>query len=227
MVRVLSFSCLHTPFDLDGYADFLNDTRKMYKTDHAVCLGDEMDFHRISFHDKEPSAMGAIEELALAKKRLKKYMQIFPKLDVCISNHASRPFRLAAQVGIPKDFIREYADFMGAPKGWSWRDEYEIDGVLYFHGEGFPHAKRAMEKKMQSVVMGHLHTQAGVSYYATKLQLIFGLSVGCGVDQKSYAFNYAKHIPAKSVIGCGVVADGRHAMFVPMYKPNKIKRIGR
>ena len=53
---------------------------------------------------------------------------------------------------------------------------------------------------------------------------MWGLAVGCGVDQRSMAFAYGKHFAKKPVIGCGVVIDGvPHA--VPMDLGSKIRRV--
>jgi len=43
------------------------------------------------------------------------------------------------------------------------------------------------------------------------------MSVGCGIDRRSYAFAYGKDFKKKPILGCGVVMEkGRYAQFIPM-----------
>jgi len=225
MSRVLAFSCLHTPFDHKDAIDFLNDTRKKYKCDKIVCLGDEIDFHVLSDYQYEPDAMGAKEEYCKAMGRLSKYQTVFPKMEICTSNHTSRVYRAAAKAHIPMDFLKSYKEFMLAPKGWNWHDEVIIDNVIYIHGDGYSKVEQAVLSKFQSVVMGHLHTKGEVEYIATPNQLVFGMNVGCLYDRHQYAFRYASKHKRKPILGAGVVIDGKYAVFEPMIIPDKIRRI--
>ena len=61
-MRVLAFSCNHSPFHHKDALRFLKEQKKIWKPDVVVCLGDEMDYHMMSRHPKEPDAMGAMEE---------------------------------------------------------------------------------------------------------------------------------------------------------------------
>jgi hypothetical protein len=67
-----------------------------------------------------------------------------------------------------------------------------------------------------STVQGHWHTDSYVDYFATPRHLLFALQVGCGIDDRAYAFVYGKHF-GKSHINVGVVLDGgRTAIIEPM-----------
>lgn len=98
---------------------------------------------------------------------------------------------------------------------------------MYIHGEGFSGqngAITAAKSHRQSVVLGHLHTFGGVTYSASRNDLIFGLNVGCLIDTHAYAFRYGKFLANRPTLGCGVVIDGKQAIFVPMdlgFKPRK------
>lgn len=158
-------------------------------------------------------------EHAEAVEALKKLYKLFPNVKVCTSNHTSRPFRKAFEHGLPKVFIKDYRDFMQAPKGWQWADSWEVDGTLFLHGEGFSGqngALKAAQGHRQSVVIGHLHSFGGVTYSASKNDLIFGMNVGCLINPRSYAFKYGKFLVNRPTLGCGVVLDGKQAIFVPM-----------
>ena len=65
-----------------------------------------------------------------------------------------------------------------------------------------------------SVVMGHVHSVAGVKFGAGPLERWFGMDVGCLIDRKAWQFAYGKHMPKKPILGCGVVIDG-----TPYYEP--------
>lgn len=51
---------------------------------------------------------------------------------------------------------------------------------------------------------------------ASKLNIIFGMNVGCLIDIKAYAMAYGKHCPRRPCLGAGVVIDGKTAFFIPM-----------
>lgn len=228
MSRVLVFGDMHEPFGIKGAVDFLKRVKQQYRCDKVVCVGDEMDYHMLSVHPKHPDAMGAKEEHFRGIDKLKFYYKAFPEVLCCVSNHTSRPYRKAAEGGLASLFLKQYNEILGAPKGWKWKLQWEIDGVIYKHGDGYsgdrPHATAAT-KERNSIVIGHCHASGGVDYLAGPNDLIFGLSTGCLLDRNSYAMEYAQRTPKKPVIGCGVVIDGSQAIFVPMPLGTKIKRI--
>ena len=97
--------------------------------------------------------------------------------------------------------------------------EHDLDGVLYEHGTGSSGKDAAFNRAVAqrcSVVMGHIHSFAGVKYHANPFSRIFGLNVGCGLDIRLYAFEYAKMTVHRPVLGCGIVVDGDVGLFVPM-----------
>lgn len=215
-------SCTHSPFMKRGYVDFLKEVSYEYGCGTFIHLGDEIDHHRISFHDPEPEAMGAREELVKAKKQLKQLYKAFPVAKVCLSNHTSRHTRRGASVGIPGEYFKDLRYLLEAPKGWYWNREWIYDGVVYTHGDkrgggAFPHINFAI-KRMRSMVIGHYHTKAGVEYVQSEEKRIFGMCVGVGHDDDSYAFKYAQDTQTKPIVGCGVVLEGDMAQFIPMHK---------
>jgi hypothetical protein len=62
-----------------------------------------------------------------------------------------------------------------------------------------------------STVQGHLHTQCYVQWFVGQNFKIFGMQVGCGIDNDAYAMGYAKR-GKKPAIGCGVVIGGHTAI---------------
>jgi hypothetical protein len=225
MANVLAIPDLHVPFQHKDALAFLKGVRKHYRTDQTVCLGDEVDAHALSMHDHDPDGKGANDEYEAAMAGLQPFYEAFP---VCVSmhsNHTARPFRRASKFGIPSVYLRSYAEFMCAPKGWTWHESIEVDDVRYSHGEGYSGplgALKCAQAHMQSVVIGHLHSYAGVLWNANPKYLFAGLNAGCLIDRHAYAFQYAKHTPAKPILGCGVIREG-----VPQFVPMSLDKAGR
>jgi len=46
-----------------------------------------------------------------------------------------------------------------------------------------------------------------LSATASATQLVWGLAVGCGVDNDQMAFAYGKNFARKPIVACGVVID--------------------
>ncbi len=210
----------HAPFTHRSYLDFCSDTFERFGCSIIVHIGDEIDNHAISYHDTDPDGFSPGHEAEAAQAEMDRWYARFPEVRVCIGNHSALPYRKALSKGIPKKFIRAYEEIWNAPKGWRWGWQWELNGVRFQHGTGYSgktaHERIALEN-MQSTVMGHAHSYAGVEYRASNAQLIFGMNVGCGLDRHSYAMAYGKDMARKPVLGCGVVLDQGHlAAFMPM-----------
>lgn len=220
---------LHLPFEHIDAFSFISSIVKRYSPDVIVCMGDMEDWHGINMHDHDPDGLSAGHELMELRRRLKPYFKLMPKLKICVSNHGSLPFRQAFKCGLPKELIKSYRDIIEAPMGWEWADAWEIDGVIYEHGDPFSGASAAIkcaEQNMQSTVIGHVHSFAGIQYSANSRHLIFGFNTGCLIDKDKYAFAYAKKNKRKPILGCGVVIDGV-PMFIPMLLNSRGRWIGK
>lgn len=210
MARVLVIGDAHAPVTHPGYLPFCVDLAEEYDCDKIVCIGDIVDWHAISFHTRHPEAPGPKDEYELAKECVAKWCDAFPKAVVTIGNHDERVVRVAEDAGIPEAFIRRYEDMWETP-GWQWATEFIIDDVYYFHGTGtggLHPAYNSMKKMLMSVVQGHIHSAAGIKWAANPQKRIFGMDVGCGIDDRAYAFAYGKNQKVRSILGAGVVIDG-------------------
>lgn len=211
--------------ELDVYCVTVPSGMILVRQEGKITVSGNCDNHALSDYDHDPDGDAAGPEFTKALKCMKKLYKIFPIMKVCTSNHGARPFRRAKKYGIPKVYLKDYKDFMEAPEGWEWRDKWEIDGVIYEHGEGVSgkqgHLKAALQN-MQSTVIGHLHTNAGIEYAANRRHLIFGFGVGCLLDQEKYAFAYQKTQRDKPLIGCGMVRRG-----IPLFVPMILEKGGR
>lgn len=198
--------------------------RDQFKCDRVVNMGDEVDLRSFSTRwPLDPDAPNAGSELELAVESLEDYYKEFQHVELCESNHGIRIFKKAFASGLPRAVIRRYEEIFKHPKGWHYNDEgLTIDGVLYIHGDGFNQGswRLAHQKLKQSVVIGHLHSGAGVVYSNTRKGRQFAFNSGALINPKHAAFAYGKHFIEKPVLGCGVVIDGEEAYFIPM--PEKL-----
>ena len=209
-MRVLVIGDIHEPCSRSTYLSFCKDMYDQWDCDTVVFIGDVVDWHGISFHAQHPESPGSVDEYEFAKFALRQWHDEFPVAKICIGNHDARVTRLAESVNIPSKFIRNYSDMWETP-GWEWDYEHTIDDVYYFHGIGYGGlhpAFNAARQMSMSVCMGHIHSTGGIKWLVNPHKRWFGMDVGCGVDDKKYAFAYGKHLKKKSVISCGVVIDG-------------------
>jgi hypothetical protein len=207
--RVLCIGDLHEPFCLPGYFEFCKEIYNKYKCTDVVFIGDIIDNHFASYHETIPDSISGGDELELSITKIKKWYNCFPNATVIIGNHDRLIMRKAQTGGISAKWIKDYKDVLEVPN-WNFVDRHIIDGVQYLHGEGGT-ARVKCKADMMSSVQGHLHTQAYTEFFVGANFRIFGMQVGCGIDHKNQAFNYAKY-GKKPAIGCGVIIDGKTAI---------------
>lgn len=220
MATVLVIGDTHCPAMRKGYVRFLQEVADEYQPDRIVHIGDLVDWHSISYHERLPSCSSPKDEYKRAKRQVYDIREAFPRVDWMIGNHDALTQRQAASVGLPSDVLKDYAELWELP-GWTIHERFEelvIDGVAYLHGEGMgganAHGNRA-KVRFRSIVQGHLHSNAGVIYHANAEFRVFGLAVGCGVDIHELQMSYGRPIAKKPILGCGVVIDGQRAFFEP------------
>lgn len=217
-MRVGVVGDLHEPFTHPLYRDFVQDTFQEWGVEHIHFIGDIVDAHALGFWDHDPNGKSASDEQEAASVGVERWRTLFPHATVSIGNHDERHFRVARKAGIPDSYLKGYKIVWGTPN-WDWDLQHTHDGVLYEHGTGTSGKDGAINRAMQKrcdVVIGHIHSYAGVKYHASDFSRIFGLNVGCGVDCRAYAFKYGMPFPTRPVLGCGIVLDGVSAYFEPM-----------
>lgn len=159
-------------------------------------------------------------KIRMSKVAVKTLARIFPRMTITYGNHDLRAFKAVKEKGITSEMMRPLAELFNCPKTYNFLYEYVQDNVIYFHGDGYSGMKGALEaamKKRMSAVIGHLHAFAGVHYHSNGHTRIFGMNVGCLIDDKSPAFTYATNSKDKGILGAGVVLEGgESAYFVPM-----------
>lgn len=220
-IVTLAIGDLHTPFHHPDALPFLVAVRDKYKPDQVVFLGDEIDAHAISDWPTDPDGRSAGDELEEAIEALQGFYVEFPDAMICESNHTFRAAKKAYKVGLPQAFMKDIGDVLGAPKGWRWADHWIVDGVRFEHGESFGGQIGAFRTAMlnhQSTVIGHVHSFAGILYSSASAgENLFGMNVGCLIDDQTYAFKYAKFVKSRPWIGVALIDCG-----VPMLIPMKM-----
>ena len=202
----------HLPYELDGYLEFCQETFERHEVDTVIHIGDFVDNHSLSFHDSEPTLHNVQGEYESAYERAQEWYEAFPEATLIMGNHDRIPSRQLAKIGMaPSIYMKPIEDLLGMPDGWKVADSVEIDGVLYHHSEtagGINGFRKDAEQRMRCTVSGHNHSNAGISATATDDQLVWGLAVGCGVNQAHMAFAYGRNFAKKPIISCGVVING-------------------
>lgn len=223
--RILAISDLQIPYEHRDALDFTKAVHDVYDCNRVVCVGDEVDQHCVGRFDPDPDAKSAGPELKLAVKRLRKWYEAFPRVDVCTSNHTQRVYKTAFHAGIPEAYLKPVSDWLEAPDGWVWKDNFVYNGIRFEHGDaqgGMYAARNLAIRNRMSTVIGHHHSHGAVFYIANDSEMIFGMNTGCLIDITGAAFKYAKLSTFKPTLGLGMILEG-----VPFFVPMPLKKNGR
>lgn len=219
-------SDMHAPYHHPDTLAFLKAIKKKYKPDRWVCLGDELDYHAISFHDADPSLLSAKDELDAAKDFIQDLYKLIPKMDIIESNHGSLVFRKQMAAGLPFEVFKTYNEILEVGKGWKWHFDLTLklsngQHVYFHHGKNASVTKLSQSMGM-SAVQGHYHEKFTVDFWGNPLGLWWGLQCGCLIDFKSLAFAYNKNNLKRPVIGTGLIVND-----LPMLIPMVLNKKGR
>lgn len=213
--RVFVIGDTHEPFAHRDYLDFCIRIHKYFKCTHVVHVGDLVDNHAISYHEHDPNSWSPADEMREADEKLEKWFKAFPKVLLCRGNHDRLVDRKGKTNGLPQRCFKEFRDIWNLPKDWKDDFCHIIDDVKYIHGTGYSgkmaHLQAAQDNRM-STVMGHLHSVCGIEYTANEIDCIWGMSVGCGIDRKSRAFDYGMDAKHKPILACGIVEYTRYGV---------------
>lgn len=215
--NVLVIGDLHAPWILPNYLEWCYNLSKEYKTNKTIFIGDVIDSHSWSFHEHNVDGMSVGDELEAAKKQLKLAYDLFPEAEITLGNHDLLIARKARAAGLSQKFIRDLGEVLEAPKTWRFEHSFKYHDVNYIHGSVGNAFKRATESRT-STVQGHLHSQAFVQYSVSEKDAVFGLQIGCGLDHKAYAFDYAVPMTKKPIISAGVVLDNGNIPILRLMK---------
>lgn len=226
--RILVIGDLHAPYQHPDALEFLCHIRDELGPDLVVNVGDETDYHALSFHDSDPNLDSAGAELEKSKVFLSQLYDEFPQMLICHSNHGSMQFRRAKAHGIPVQMLKRYRDVLLPGRenaGWSWRYAWRINTdlgpVIFKHQPSGPILGDAAHEGA-NLVCGHLHGNFSIDYAGSSDRLYYGMQTGCLIDKHAMAFAYGKHAKGKPVIGCCVIING-----TPQLIPMPLGRDGR
>ena len=217
--NVLIIGDLHEPFTQDGYLEHCREVQERFDCGTVVAIGDLLDNHAVSYHEHDPDGHSAGHEYIEAVSKLQRWYKTFPEAYMCLGNHDLLPFRKAFTNGLPSAWMKSYNELLQVPKEWKIGFNHTVNGVLYTHGTGVSGDTGAMKIASQnrmSAVIGHLHSISNIKYSASYKDIIFSMTVGCGLDYKQYAFNYGRDFVAKPIVSCGVVINGEIPILIPM-----------
>ena len=209
---VLFISDLHAPYEHKDALAFLAAIKQKYKPTRIVNVGDEVDYHALSFHASDPDLDSAGMELIKAQATMAKLEQLFPEMDLIHSNHGSMVYRKQKHHGLPRHVIKSYREILQVGEGWMWHTDLTLDinghrPVYVCHGK-----KKNSENYAKSigcsVVQGHYHEDFRVGYLNSPGGTIWGMNVGCLIDDTQMAFEYNKVNPNKPMIGTGIIING-------------------
>lgn len=227
---ILVIPDLHAPYQHPDTIAFLTRVRDDFTPDLVVQLGDELDYHALSFHESDPNLDSASAELEKGKMFLYELHAEFPEVLLCHSNHGSMVYRRAKAHGIPVQMLKRYRDVIfpshGAPC-WSWSFGWRINtplGPVMFKHQSSGILSDAAHNAC-NLIVGHSHGNFSIEYSASSAHLYYGAYAGCLIDKDNMAFAYGKHSLRKPIIGCIVVLEGR-PMLIPMVLDKEGRWIG-
>jgi len=227
--RILVISDMHIPYHHKDSFKFLKEIKKQFKPDTIINIGDSIDFHNISMHQSSPDLPNAGDELRITREYIKELESIFPIVTEVDSNHSSLVYRRAFKYGLSREFMRDYGDFLGTKK-WKWVEDITLtmsngQRCYFTHGKSADVIKTSQAYSMNTV-QGHYHTKFTISYWANPDNIFWAMNVGCLINQKSMAFDYAKNFRTRFIIGCGIIIDGIPRL-LPMVLDKKGDWIGK
>jgi predicted phosphodiesterase len=217
--RVLVISDMHIPYGHPDTLLFLTAIKESFKPDRIICIGDELDYHAISFHAHDPDILSPSDELKLATQKIGYLYNLFPIVDALESNHGSLVYRKGKFAGLPRTVFKSYHDVLQAPKEWRWHLDLTIElsngQQCYFHHGMSSQVAKLTRNKSMNAVQGHYHSKFEITYWGNSKGLYWGMNVGCLIDDKSLAFAYNKNTLERPIIGTGMIIDG-HPRLIPM-----------
>lgn len=209
--RILLISDMHIPYHHPDTIGFLQRLDDQYKPTRIICLGDELDKHAMSYHDHDPDLYSAGDELRRSREYIQELYELFPEMDILESNHGSLHLRKAQTHGISKEYIKSYNEILQVGEGWQWHMDLTIQlpngQDVYFHHGKTSQAVKTSQLMGMNHVCGHYHESFGIQYWSNPKDLLWGMNIGCLIDDKAMAFAYNKVNSKRPIIGTGLIID--------------------
>lgn len=225
--RILVVPDLHFPFCHVDALDFLHKLKVNLNPTRIICLGDELDYHAMSFHDSDPDLDNAGRELLLGLGYIDTLHELFPKMDLLHSNHGSMAYRKAKHHGMPRHLLKSYNEVLGVPADdWRWHDSLILElpngrRCKFIHGIS-ANVLAASQSMGMSLVQGHHHSLFELRYWNGGDGLNFAITSGCLIDDSSMAFAYNKLQVKRPIIGVTYIENSMpHLIPMAVDKDNR------
>ena len=225
---ILVIPDIQEPFSHDRALDFCRYLKRHFNVpdENVLNVGDETDAYWGGSWPKSPDVDHTPRgEIRAARERIRQWADVFPKMDVAISNHGLRWMKKASGAEIPSEVIRSYQEIFAIPAGWRYKEEWRYESLKHpfrmIHGMGYSgmngHINAAKDSGI-STVIGHLHSFGGVNRIHTMGgKEIWAMNAGCLIDVDAYAFEYGKYSRAKPTLGAGVIfSQGSTPIWYPL-----------
>ena len=82
MTRVLVIGDVHEPASHPGYLSFCQHLAEKWDTEQVIFIGDILDMHTVSFHAREPDALGSEDEAEQTRRLVSRWHEAFPSSTV-------------------------------------------------------------------------------------------------------------------------------------------------
>lgn len=218
--RILIIPDLHFPYCHPDSLDFLNKLKHKLNPTRVICLGDELDYHAMSFHDSDPDLDSAGKELVISLGYIDTLHELFPKMDLLDSNHGSMAYRKQKHHGMPRHLLKNYNEVLCVPReDWEWHNQLVItlpngEDVLIGHYFGADVLKSSIALGT-SIIQGHAHSSFELRYWQNHRGLHFAITSGCLIDDKSLAFAYNKLQIKRPITGVTFIENSQPYL-IPM-----------
>lgn len=221
--KVLIISDLHIPYSVKGYYNFLKAVNNQFKPGIIINIGDELDYHAMSFHDSDNELFSSSHELDRAIIEIQEGLhKLFPKMYLLESNHGSMILRRAKHHGIPIRTLKPLHELYETPL-WSWHESILLEtrqGLMYLcHGKSGSYGRLVKEVGV-SCIQGHFHGKFEITYHRGALNTRYSMFVGCLVDVESMAMAYGRNNTVQPVLGVGAIKAGGQPFLTPYKEIN-------
>lgn len=225
--KTLFISDTHVPYQHPDAFSFLYALMDYYQFDRICHVGDIVDNHYPSFHEKEPGCLGGSEEIEASRHYLQELEKMFPEMLISEGNHDILAKRKANAAGVPLEWVSDQNKVYGLRGGWKWQPDHMFKlstgmdcQLIHSLGSGIENNAKLFS---YCSVQGHHHGKFGIVYRGDHDNLRWHMSVGCLINPKSPAFLYdKKRLTQRPVLGCGFEING-----VPYLAPMTLKTNGR
>lgn len=220
--NILVMPDTHIPAMHPDAVGFFKRTANLFGCTQFIHIGDVFDLYAGSRWDKAADSLSLEEELDLAAAMAKDLYATFPKVDMVVGNHDRRLFDAEFNtLGIK--YTTPLHSFFGMPDTWTLSHEIRLemlngDTTYIVHNPGsggLTPARTAAAKWMVNVVCGHFHSALGTWGVVGRDKTVYGMNVGCMIDEQSYAFDYTGTKKPVAALGCGVIMANGTFIAVP------------